>query len=93
MGFHVVGIDLQRLLVMGDGFVHAALFEQGVAEVVLGFHVVGIDLQRLLEMGDRFVHLALLNRALPRLFSFQHFRLICNGLMVLFDRLFHVPLF
>ena len=41
MGFRVVGFDLQRLLVMGDRFVHIALLEQSVAEVVVGNEVVG----------------------------------------------------
>ena len=36
-----VGLDLQRLLVLGDCFVHLALLEQGVAEVVVGFGVIG----------------------------------------------------
>ena len=63
VGFRVVGIDLQRLLVMGDRFVHLALLEQRVAEVVVGIRVVGFDLQRLLVMGDRFVHLALLEQS------------------------------
>ena len=32
---------------MGHRFVHPALSEQNVAEVVVGFRVVGFDLQRL----------------------------------------------
>ena len=56
------GIDLQRLLVLDDRFVHPALLEQGVAQVVVGFCKVGFDFQCLLAMGDRFVHPALLEQ-------------------------------
>ncbi len=48
---------------MGDRFVHLALLEQRVAEVVLGFREVRFDLQRLLVMGDRFVHASLLEQS------------------------------
>ena len=51
-----VGLDLQRLLVLGNRCVHAALLEQGIPQVVVDFGVVGHDLQRLLVLGDRFVH-------------------------------------
>ena len=57
-----VGFDLQRLLILGDRFVHPALLEQGIPEVVMGFRVVGFDLQRLLEMNHRFVHLPFWSR-------------------------------
>ena len=69
VGFRVVGIDLQRLLEMSDRFVHIALLEQRVAEVVMGFRVVGFDLQRLLVMSNRFVHIALLEQSVTEVDS------------------------
>ena len=67
MGFGVVGLDFQRLLVMGDGHVNLSAASQGVAEVVVGLGVVGIDFQRLLVMGDGQSTCPRPARALPRL--------------------------
>ena len=47
---------------MDDRFVHIALLEQSVAQVVVGFRVVRVDFQRLLVMSHRFVHPALLEQ-------------------------------
>ena len=93
VGFRVVGIDLQRLLVMDDRFVHIALLEQRVAEVVVGFRVVGFDLQRLLVMSDRFVHAALLEQRVAEVVvGFRVVGFDLQRLLVMGDRFVHIAL-
>ena len=67
MGFGEVGLDFQRLLVMGDRRVDLATASKNVTEVVVGSRVVGLDFQRLSVLGDRRVDLAAVARAKPRL--------------------------
>ena len=43
----VVGLDFQRLPVMGDGLVNLAAAGQSFTEVVVGLRVVGLDFQGL----------------------------------------------
>ena len=52
VGLGVVGLDFQRLLIMGDGRVDLSALRHGNAEVIVGLGVVGLDFQRLLIMGD-----------------------------------------
>ena len=49
---HVVGLDFQCLLVIGDGLVHSPAESQGSAEAVVNFGEIGLDFQRLLIIGN-----------------------------------------
>ena len=78
---------------MGDRFVHPALLEQNVAEVVVGFRKVGLDLQRLLVMGDRFVHPALLEQRVAEVVvGFRVVGFDLQRLLVMGDRFVHLAL-
>ena len=67
MGFGVVGLEPQRLAVLGDRLVQLPLVLQVGAEAVVVFGAVGLEPDRFAELGDRLVQLPWSeNRAMPR---------------------------
>ena len=66
-GIRVVGLDFQRLMVVGDRVVHFSLCEKSVGKVVVSFRVVGVDFQRLMVLFDLSPTFPFCTRALPRL--------------------------
>ena len=63
MGFGVVGLDFQRLPVMGDSLVDLSAARQSHAEVVVGRHVVGLDFNRFPVMGNSRVDLPVVRQS------------------------------
>ena len=59
MGVGVVGLEPDRLAVLGDGLVQLPLTSQGGAEVEVGRAVVGPQPDRLAVLGDGLVQLPL----------------------------------
>ena len=63
MGFGIVGVDFQSLLVLDHRLLHPSLLEKSIAKVIVGLGKVRIDFQGPLKMGNRLVHLSLFKRA------------------------------
>ena len=54
-----VRVELDGLLVCGDGLLQLILLLIGETQVVVGFSVVGVELNGCLELGDGLIELIL----------------------------------
>src|SRR5580704_1352864 len=63
VGFRIVGVDFQGLLVLGNSLVQLSLLKESRAKVAVGFRIVGVDFQGLLILGNSLVQLSLLKES------------------------------